>query len=200
MREEKETNSKRPILPVKNRQKKKPAPKANLRPDFPEIKKDNPFKKSLQSLSSVLEMDIRFREALSDPSVSVIIVHRSGADLLSHCLFALKTQVRSADEIIVVGNGSSDESLGMVRAEHPHVKLLESGEDLGYALGANLGARYATGDLIVLLGNEMVPTPDWLGSLVEEFQREWPQAGSCLFLDIAQSKTGKISLRDDERY
>jgi GT2 family glycosyltransferase len=165
------------FLPAKARKKKKAGTKPDVRSDFPEKKKENLFKKSLQSLSSVLEMDLRFREALTDPSVSVVIVHREGTDLLGHCLFALKTQVRSADEVIVVINGSLPESVELVQTEYPKVKLLESGENLGYALGANLGARYATGDLIVLLGDQMVPTPDWLGRLVEEFQREWPQAG-----------------------
>ena len=100
-------------------------------------------------------------------TVSVIIVNWNGRRHLEICLPALYTQTRPADEIIVVDNGSSDDSVAFVREHYPEVKLVETGENLGFSGGNIAGYAVATGAYIVLLNNDTKPLSDWLEALVK---------------------------------
>src|SRR6185369_9622118 len=117
-------------------------------------------------VSALHRMEEEFESDLSVPRVSVVIVNMDGVDDLWHCLFALRTQTRPPEEILVVDNQSTDTSVSFVRANYPEVRILECQEDFGYAMAANLGCRAALGGLVVLLENSAVPTPDWLSRMV----------------------------------
>lgn len=92
---------------------------------------------------------------MSLPGVSIIILSWNVRDLLRRCLSSLP--LSSPDvEILVVDAASSDGSVGMVRAEFPRaefpaVKLIASGENLGYTRGNNLGLRAAAGRYLLIL-------------------------------------------------
>jgi GT2 family glycosyltransferase len=122
-------------------------------------------------------MEEDFERVLGRPKVSVVIVNHDGVDFLWHCLFALKTQTYPIHEIILVDNASDDASLSFVRANYPQVEILECQENFGFAMGSNLGAATATGDLVALLNNDAVVTPDWLSRMVRDFQDHWPSVG-----------------------
>jgi GT2 family glycosyltransferase len=143
---------------------------------YPSVVKlpQRPMGEPLLAESPLEKLGRQFEDSLDGPSVSAVIVNRNGVDLLRHGLFALKTQTYPLTEIILVDNGSSDDSVDFVRTHYPFVKILESGEDMGYDMGVNLGAKCAKGDLVAILGNNMIPTPDWLKRLVAEFQKRWP--------------------------
>ena len=55
----------------------------------------------------------------------------------------LETDSARLDDIIIVDNGSSDNSVTEIRNEYPEVILLPAKENLGYAGGNNLGIKYA---------------------------------------------------------
>ncbi len=92
---------------------------------------------------------------MSLPGVSIIILSWNVRDLLRRCLSSLP--LSSPDvEILVVDAASSDGSVGMVRAEFlraefPAVKLIASGENLGYTRGNNLGLRATAGRYLLIL-------------------------------------------------
>jgi len=135
------------------------------------------LEQSIAAVSPREQLGKRFETNLKNPKISVIMVNRNGMDLLRHSLFALQTQSYPWDEIILVDNGSNDESVAFVRSEYPLIRIMESGEDLGYTMAVNLASKCAQGDLVAVLGNNMIPTPDWLSHLVAEFQTHWPKAG-----------------------
>jgi len=99
-------------------------------------------------------------------------------DFLWNCLFALKTQTYPPFEVILVDNASSDASVSFVQSNYPQVKVLECDENFGYAMGANLGVKMAVGDLVAVLNNDAVVTPDWLLRMVKEFREGWPDLGA----------------------
>ena len=99
-------------------------------------------------------------------AVSVIIVNWNGRHHLEACLPALYAQTRPADEIIVVDNDSSDDSVAFVKEHYPEVKLVETGENLGFSGGNIAGYAVATGAYIVLLNNDTKPLVSWLEALV----------------------------------
>lgn len=65
----------------------------------------------------------------------------------------------SVDEYILVSHENPPETLAMLRdiaAEHDHFNLIETGENLGFAKGCNIGARRATGDFILFLNPDAI--------------------------------------------
>jgi hypothetical protein len=68
-----------------------------------------------------------------------------------------------------VDNSSTDDSVARIRAAHPDILLLESGSNLGFAGGNNIGIRHALAhgaDYVWLLNNDTKPAPDALSELL----------------------------------
>jgi GT2 family glycosyltransferase len=81
--------------------------------------------------------------------------------------------------VLVVDNGSTDDSVLLLRATYPGLTLLEAGENLGYSGGNNLGMVYALGracDYVWLLNDDVVVAPDSLSILMDTACSN-PQAG-----------------------
>ena len=76
------------------------------------------------------------------PFVSVIVLNYNGAHFLPTCLDALRLQTYPAErfEVIVTDNGSTDNSLPLLKRDYPWVRILENGRNLGFSL-ANNAAR-----------------------------------------------------------
>src|SRR6266436_4982028 len=92
-------------------------------------------------------------------SISVVIPALNDASMLKVCLAALASQRRAADEIIVVDNGSSDDTAEVARAAGALV-LTELRR--GIYPATSTGYDAATGDIIARLDADSIPGPDWL--------------------------------------
>lgn len=107
------------------------------------------------------------------PFVAVIILNwNNAADTLA-CLRSLAGLEYPGDRlrIVVVDNGSSDDSVAQIRTAYPSQELIETGENLGYAEGNNVGIRSAleqNPDHILILNNDTELRPDFLSQLVAE--------------------------------
>jgi GT2 family glycosyltransferase len=93
--------------------------------------------------------------------LTVITVNWNSRDDLEKCLRSLAAQTYQDLEIIVVDNGSADGSVAMVRALFPAVKLLDEGENLGFAEACNRGIDASTGAWVALLNNDAWAEPAW---------------------------------------
>lgn len=100
-------------------------------------------------------------------SVSVVIVNYNGRDLLRECLLSVNAQGERPTEIIVVDNASADSSVQMLTSEFPDVRLIANNENLGFAEANNQGVAAAHGEYVVLLNNDTVVDPAWLGELLK---------------------------------
>lgn len=103
------------------------------------------------------------------PSVAIIVLNWNGLVDTRACLHSLLKIDYFAAHIVVVDNGSSDDSVVRIRAEFPAVTLIETGVNLGYAGGNNVGIRHALAqgfDYILLLNNDTEVAPDFLDVLV----------------------------------
>jgi len=73
--------------------------------------------------------------------------------------------------VIVVDNGSRNDSVERIRAAFPQIPLIETGRNLGFAGGMNAGIRRALEqkvDFIWLLNNDTEPRPEALTALVRK--------------------------------
>ena len=101
------------------------------------------------------------------PTISIIIPHHNGYQILHNCLNSLyKSELHNA-EIIIVNNNSTDDSISAINKEFHHIKLINSKENLGYAGGCNYGAKYATGEFLVFLNNDTEVDINWLTELLK---------------------------------
>jgi len=71
----------------------------------------------------------------------------------------LTGQLREDDELIVVDNASSDDTVAAVREAAPDATVIEMGSNAGFGAGCNRGADAATGELLLFLNPDAVPTP-----------------------------------------
>jgi len=101
----------------------------------------------------------------SKEMVSVIVVNYNGAHLLPECLSSLTAQDYPSLEILVVDNGSIDESEGVVH-EHGCV-FISLGENCGLSTAYNRGAEKAKGEYLFFVNNDMRFEPNCIEHLVE---------------------------------
>ena len=92
------------------------------------------------------------RESAFD--LSVVVVTYNSADHIGACLTSVETAVEAAGfsaQLIVVDNGSQDDSCGRVAEAHPAATLLRQDQNQGFAAGVNIGVASAQGKLLLLL-------------------------------------------------
>ncbi len=101
------------------------------------------------------------------PDVSIVIVTWNGKRHLDACLSAASRQAGVDAEIVLVDNGSSDGTVDYVRERFPHVVVVASPTNEGFAGGNNAGVRVARGRLIALLNNDTIADDGWLRALMQ---------------------------------
>ncbi len=105
--------------------------------------------------------------AIMSRACSIIIVTYNSIDHIDACLAGLsQLHMNEPPEILVVDNASSDDTIPLIQARHPTVKLLPQQVNWGFAGGVNRGVQVASGTNIALLNPDAVPNPDWLAHLV----------------------------------
>jgi GT2 family glycosyltransferase len=110
------------------------------------------------------------------PLCSIIIPNYNGAPYLPACFNALRTQTYPDLEIILVDDGSTDESVSLTRRDFPEVKIIELKQNVGFIRAVNHGIEQAMGQIIALLNNDTEVTPGWAQALVEALHHH-PEAG-----------------------
>lgn len=108
--------------------------------------------------------------------VAIVVPNWNGADRLRPCIRSLAAQHHDHFEIVVVENGSTDDSravLGELTAEAAPIRLtvLHNVTNLGFAGGVNRGIRHALDagfEAIAMFNNDAVADRRWLGALVAE--------------------------------
>lgn len=114
---------------------------------------------------------------MSDRDLSIIIVNFNTTEITLECLNRLKESVNYCEsilknriEVIVVDNGSTDDSVEKIKNHHRWVNLLESKTNLGYGGGNNLGLEESVNPYILLLNSDVYVEKDTLIKALEFFQ------------------------------
>lgn len=115
------------------------------------------------------------------PRVTVIMVNWNGRAYLEDSLSSLQEQTFDDFEIILVDNGSEDDSVDFVRRRYrDRVRLIALPENRGFAGGNNVGIKASRGEYVALLNNDTEAHREWLDRLVRcmESDRRCGMVGS----------------------
>ena len=109
-----------------------------------------------------------------DGVVSVILVNYKGADDTITCLRFFDEVEWPADrlELIVVDNQSEDGSAERIAEAVPHARVIESGANLGFAGGCNVGVDHATGQYVAFINNDARPGARWISAAVAAMEAD----------------------------
>ncbi len=101
---------------------------------------------------------------MTSSRVSVVTVtYNSGAHIW-RCLSALWPQLQATDEVFLVDNASTDDSLAGIEAAFPGLRVIRNADNRGYAAANNQALRLAQGDYLLLLNPDVVLAPSALAT------------------------------------
>lgn len=110
--------------------------------------------------------------------LAVVVVNHNAGAYLERCLRSVLAAAAGLElDVVVVDNASTDGSARVAVAAHPEVRLIETGENRGFAAGVNAGIRATDAPFVLVLN------PDaeiWEGTLdgFVKVAREHPRAGA----------------------
>ena len=121
-------------------------------------------------------------------TIAVIIPTYNRYDTLNATLSALLVQTKLPDEVIVVDDGSNDDTWEMIQRwqrgnELPFSFIPLRQDNAGPATARNLGIKTATSDLIAFLGDDTIPETNWLES---HFTRQNTLGYGCAVLGLTE--------------
>ncbi len=101
------------------------------------------------------------------PKVTVVVALYNAARTLNECLLSLSKLNYPNYEVIVVNDGSTDESADII-ARYPFRTITSTNE--GISASRNKGMKAATGEIVAYIDSDAMADPDWLSFLVATFQ------------------------------
>jgi len=136
------------------------------------------------------------------------------------CVASVRKLTYPNIHIVIVDNGSTDDSVAILKQNYPEVRVIVNATNLGFAAGNNIGIRYALSrgaDYVLLLNNDTIVAPDMLENMVAageavpqigilapkiyyyKTQKLWRAGGRRRKLTLGATDTG-IGREDDEKY
>ena len=108
--------------------------------------------------------------------VTIIIPNYNGIKFMKDCIESLRVQTYKNFEILVVDNGSKDESVDYLRdlesyESNLNIKAIYLDENLGFAGGVNVGLAACDSKYVILLNNDTEVFPDYVEMLVDAIEK-----------------------------
>jgi len=130
------------------------------------------------------------------PLVTLVVVNHNGQEHLAETLEALVTdQASPPSEILVVDNASQDGSLPIAEgfaARFPHLRVLRSSSNRGYAGGVNFALPEARGRYLAVMNMDVTVTSGWLGALVGHLESR-PEVGAASPLILLAGDEARVN-------
>jgi GT2 family glycosyltransferase len=108
--------------------------------------------------------------------IAVAILNWNGKDLLERYLPSVIEHSKE-HSVYVIDNDSDDDSVAYIESKFPEIKIIQTGENLGYAGGYNKGLKGIKEEFAVLLNSDVRTTPGWLDPIVKHFNLH-PKCGA----------------------
>lgn len=113
------------------------------------------------------------------PNIFILILNWNGKDNTIECLESVTKIDYPNYHIVIMDNGSVDDSVLAIRKEFPQVTVIENKANLGFAAGNNVGIDYAISkeaDYILLLNNDTIVDTQMLWELIHA-TKQYPEGG-----------------------
>lgn len=111
--------------------------------------------------------------------IAVIILNWNGEALLREFLpKVLAATDSNIADVIVVDNGSSDNSVALLEQEFPHLQLIKFSENYGFAEGYNKAIKSTQYKYTILLNSDVATASDWIAPLYD-YMEQHPEVGAC---------------------
>lgn len=123
-------------------------------------------------------------------SVAVVIPNWNGMRWLPDCMHAVVSQSLPPNEIILVDNGSSDDSVAWTRLNYPQVSIFQFARNMGFAAAVNKGIIESNSDVVALLNTDTIADKNWLENLVKRIEDSAADVGavSPLMLSLKRNE------------
>ncbi len=106
------------------------------------------------------------------PRVVVALLNYNNLPLLKQFIPILLKTRYDHFEVVVIDNGSSDESVSWLQSNFPQIRIVALPQNLGYADGYNKGLCGIDADYYVLLNTDVEVTPFWISSVIEQMEKD----------------------------
>lgn len=129
-------------------------------------------------------------------NVSIIIPSFNGKTLLEKNLKAVEEAIESWNkngksedsEVIVVDDASTDGTLEWLHLNYPKIQVVRNSQNLRFAESCNRGVSASSGEVVVLLNNDVEPKTDFLVPLLKHFSDLSIFAVGCREINKGQGK------------
>ena len=131
-------------------------------------------------------------QAATDGLVSLVIVTWNSSKTLRECLNSVRVQTHQDVELIVVDNGSSDDSVRIVRETFPNATIITNPVNIGFCRGQNIGISASHGEFVMPLNPDVRMTPSFIEQAVQAMNNRSSVGivAGKLFLPEVDSDTG----------
>lgn len=110
--------------------------------------------------------------------LAIIILNWNGSKLLKQFLpTAVKYSISDRSDLIVADNGSTDDSLELLRTQFPEVKVIPLEKNYGFAEGYNRAIEQADYPYVLLLNSDVEVTHGWWQPMLQ-FMEDHPEVGA----------------------
>ncbi len=114
---------------------------------------------------------------MSRGDCAIVIVTFNGWNVVRQCLEALEPEIQPGVTVTIIDNGSSDGLPDNIRATFGWAELIETGRNLGFAAGNNLGISRTSSEFVILLNSDAIIRPGFVPRLLMPFDSS-PRVGS----------------------
>jgi len=126
---------------------------------------------------------------MKQDKISIVIPSYNGKDLLARNLPRVIKACKGY-EIIVVDDASVDQSVNFIQSKFPKVKIVQHKKNQRFAAACNTGVKAAKGDIVVLLNNDVSPSPkeNFLKPLIKHFKDKKVFSVGCKEISVKNGR------------
>ncbi len=101
------------------------------------------------------------------PLVHIVVLNYNGMRFLKDCFESLEKGTYPNQEVVLLDNLSTDESVEYIKTNFPKTRIIQTGSNGGFSKAYNLAFEACKGDYLVMLNNDVKVRSNWLEPLVK---------------------------------